>query len=66
MMKQAANVQMSKTIANSSLAKMNDQEIKAMTEGKFSSAKEFVEYMQSPDTEVKFFWATKTNCMGSH
>ena len=55
MMKQAANVQMSKTIANSSLAKMNDQEIKAMTEGKFSSAKEFVEYMQSPDTEVKFF-----------
>ena len=53
MQQQAANVQMSKTIANSSLAKMSDQEMKKMTEGKFSTTKEFIEYMQSPDTEVK-------------
>ncbi len=53
MQKQAANVQMSKTIANSSLAKMSDQEIKKMTEGQFSTTKEFLDYMQSPDTEVK-------------
>ena len=53
MQKQAANVQMSKTIANSSLAKMSDQQTKKMTEGKFSSTREFIDYMQSPDTEVK-------------
>ena len=52
MQKQAANVQMSKTLANSSLAKMSDQEVLKMTEGQFSTTKEFLDYMQSPDTEV--------------
>ena len=55
MQKQAANVQMSKTIANSSLAKQSDQQTKKMTEGKFSTTKEFIDYMQSPDTEVNPF-----------
>lgn len=53
MQKQAANVQMTKTLANSGLAKMSDQDVKKMTEGQFSTAKEFIDYMQSPDTEVK-------------
>lgn len=55
MQKQAASVQMSKTIANSSLAKQSDQQTKKMTEGKFSTTKEFIDYMQSPDTEVNPF-----------
>ena len=52
MQKQATNVQMSKTIANSSLAKMSDQQTNKMTEGKFSTTREFIDYMQSSDTEV--------------
>ena len=52
MQKQAANVQMSKTLANSGLAKMSDGEVRKMTEGKFSTTKEFIDYMQSADTDV--------------
>ena len=52
MMKQAANVQISKTISNSSLATMSDQQVKKMTEGKFKTNKEFLEFMQSSDTDV--------------
>ena len=50
--KQAANVQMSKAIANSALAKMSDSEVKVMTDGKFASTAEFIQYMQSADTDV--------------
>ena len=52
MQKQAANVQMSKALAGSSIAKMSNAEVRIMTDGKFSSTKEFVDYMQSPDTDV--------------
>ena len=52
MVKEAANNELSKTLANSSIAKMSDQDVKVMTEGKFASAAEFLQYMQSPDTDV--------------
>ena len=52
MVKQAADVEMKKTLANSSLAKLSDSEVKVMTEGKFATAEEFMEYMQSSDTDV--------------
>ena len=54
MMKQAANVQISKTISNSSLATMSDQEVKKMTKGEFKSTKQFLDFMQSTDTDVSF------------
>ena len=52
MVKQAANVEMSKAIANSGLAKMSDAEVRVMTDGKFASTAEFIQYMQSADTDV--------------
>ena len=52
MMKQAANVQISKTISNSSLATMSDQQVKKMTGGNFKTNKEFMDFMQSSDTDV--------------
>ncbi len=50
--KQAANVQITKTLANSGLAKLSDSEVQRMSEGKFKTTQEFMSYMQAPDTEV--------------
>jgi hypothetical protein len=53
MSKEKANVQINTTLANSSLAKLGDEEVIAMSDGKFATAKEFISYMQSPETEVR-------------
>ena len=67
MVKQAADVEMKKTLANSSLAKLSDSEVKVMTEGKFATAEEFMEYMQSSDTDVSryiyMYLQTITRCI---
>ena len=59
MVKQAANVEMSKAIANSGLAKMSDAEVRVMTDGKFASTAEFIQYMQSADTDVSKLYTSK-------
>ena len=46
------NMQISQTVANSSLAKLTDVETRIMSEGKFYTTKEFVNFMQSSTTEV--------------
>jgi hypothetical protein len=46
------NMQISQTVANSSLAKLSDVDTRVMSEGKFYTTKEFINFMQSSTTEV--------------
>lgn len=46
------NVAIAQTVANSSLAKMSDDQTRTATEGQFFTTKEFVNFMSSATTEV--------------
>ena len=46
------NMQIASTVANSSLAKLTDEETRTATDGQFYTTKEFVNFMQSSTTEV--------------
>lgn len=50
----ATDMQIAKTVATSSLAKLTDSETHTMTEGQFLTTKEFLNFMQSSTTEVCF------------
>ena len=47
------NIQIQKTVSNSAVFnKLTDEEVVEMSEGQFTSSKEFVAFMQNPATEV--------------
>ena len=52
MVKNSATEQIKQAFASSSLSTLSDAETKLMTEGKFATTEEFMEYMQNPDTDV--------------
>ena len=49
------NMQIAQTVGNSSLAKLTDDQTRTFSDGKFFTTKEFVNFMQSANTEVGKF-----------
>jgi hypothetical protein len=49
------NMQIAQTVGNSSLARLTDDQTKTFSQGKFITTKEFVNFMQSANTEVGNF-----------
>ena len=60
------NMQIAQTVGNSSLAKLTDDQTRTFSNGKFITTKEFVNFMQSANTEVgnfKDFHLTKSTLL---